>query len=738
MKPKRTHEGDLLKEVEHFLAQFARRHPMPGEARMQLLEAASARLGGFELGEFHAAFGVRAVLDENAAMDAARSLVRLIDETGIPPSLVLSALARERLDEADQRVSGAYHTDFRLALHLAESVGAVLKPGARVIDPACGAGILLAALSVTACGPDRILASDWLRSSVNAADLSGAALRGTLLSLASLTDDLSALVEMRRRWLVGDSLLAPEMSWKALAPGGFDVVVANPPWEKVKLSRHEFARSKGVDRHYGASFDDSHLSGYEEARDERASVAARLVARYPTLVAGEPDLYVAFTDLLLSLTKPGGSGALLVPAGLIRSEGTQALRRMLFERTRTLATTVMENRARHFGIDTRFKFLVVSFTAARPGEKSLASVEMMHATGTDDGVVASPPVRLPLKEVVALRPDLTLPEVRTAEEWRLFRRMQERGCDWSNQGSPWFPEFCREVDMTKGKPHFVKASGAGRMPLIEGRMVQSHRFGAKRYLSGEGRAAKWAHLQPGESRVAPQFWMPSMHLAREARERSSRVRVGFCDIAGQTNERSMMAALVPAGVVCGNKVPTILFPNDPSNERLLLWLAVVNSLPFDWLLRRVVTTTVNYFLLRSVRLPVIEPDSLPGRRLVDIALRLSELDAAGASSWDLLWRMAELRAESDVLVAQAYGCRDGDLALMLEDFPLLDRGQPSIRGEAASTITRDLILASWSRRKGRPACGAAARVDEARRGGGVAYLQSEFAGDGEVMGAEDA
>ena len=731
MRPGKTFETSLLAEADVCLRRFTERHhARGGEMRLQALEAAASRIGGFDLAEFQASFGVRPLLDGGMLMDCGREIVQAIDASGIPAALALSALAREELDEADRRDSGAYHTDFRLALYLAESFGDVLMPGMRVVDPACGAGILLAAVSVVACGSDRILASDWLRASVYASDLSPFALRGTLLSLASLTDDLSALREMRAKWRVQDSLLAPNESWDALAPGGFDFVVANPPWEKVKLSRHEFSKAKGADRHYGASYDDVLLAGYETAKEDRAAQAVELVKRYATLATGEPDLYVAFTELLLRITRPGGSGALLVPAGLIRSQGTEGLRRLLVSQSRSLSLTVMENRARHFAIDTRFKFLAVVFSRAEHGARRTAAIELRHARGTKDGVEACAPVRLSLKDVSALRSDLTLPEVRSTAEWRLFRKMQRGGVDWSDKSSPWYPDFCREVDMTRDRARFCQVAGDGRLPLVEGRMVQLHRVGGKAYISGEGRRAKLQALPPGESAVRSQFWMPPMFMSAEARQRACRQRVGFCDITGQTNERTVMAALIPTGVVCGNKVPTILFPNDPSDERLHLWLAIANSFSFDWLMRRVVTTTVNYFLLLSVRLPDLAPNSLPGRRLIDISRRLAELDGAGRSSPDLLWRIAELRAEADALVANAYGLGEKELRLILDDFPLLDRGQPAIRGEPSSTVTRDLLLSTWARRRNRQWPTEATRVDEARRRGAIAYLQSEFTEDG--------
>ncbi|MEQ8389849.1 MAG: N-6 DNA methylase, partial [Thalassospira sp.] len=237
---------------------------------MQLLEAASARVGGFDLQAFQQRFSVDALKPALKLIDDSRVIVQAIDESGIPPALALSALAREGLEEAKRKSSGAYHTDFRLAFHLARNVEGHLRQDMKIIDPACGAGILLAAVSIVACGSDRILANEWLRNSVFAADLSPLALRGTLIALSSLTDDLDALSVMRDRWKIQDSLMTTQQEWLELAPEGFDLVIANPPWEKVKLSRHEFIKGKGNLRSYGSSYEKEALSGYEAAKLEKS------------------------------------------------------------------------------------------------------------------------------------------------------------------------------------------------------------------------------------------------------------------------------------------------------------------------------------------------------------------------------------------------------------------------------------------------------------------------------------
>jgi hypothetical protein len=223
-------------------------------------------------------------------------------------------------------------------------------------------------------------------------------------------------------------------------------------------------------------------------------------------------------------------------------------------------------------------------------------------------------------------------------------------------------------------------------------MVQQFRFGAKVYVEGSGRRATWTPVPFGTSSIKPQFWIRRSDLPPATRERVDTVRAGFCDIAGQTNERSMMAAVIPAGVACGNKVPTVTFPNLPGEDALDLWCGMVNSFAFDWMLRRVLTTTVNYFLLQSVPLPPLLPSTLPGRGVAMDARQVATLSASGGD--DTAMAAAELRRNIDLACFRAYGLDGEDAALLLSDFPSLDRGEPPLPGERRSTVTRDFILSA--------------------------------------------
>lgn len=700
--------------------------PVSFEFRLQILEAVSARFGGFDLAAFHEAFGIQSKRPAAELLELAAPVASAIERSPIPHALALSALAREALREQDRKNTGAYHTDFRLATRLAQLAAPKLTHKSKVIDPASGAGILLAALTYAVCGLDRAKTAHWIAHGVCAADLSANSLRAALLSLASLTDDLEALKAMRARWYCGDSLMADRKVWAGMAPDGFDAVIGNPPWEKVKLSRHEFLKSSGVKRHYGDEIRGLDEERFASQRNEVANYSRQLLARYPDLGNGEPDLYIAFTDLFFDLCKEHGVVAALVPGGLIRSQGTQATRRKIFDASQSVSLSIIDNRARFFAIDTRFKFLAVALSKTGAGKCKRDPIKLLHECGTSTGLEITGTATIGRAALSAVRDDLSLPEVRSVAEWKLFSKIARAGVSWDEPGYGWTPKFCREVDMTKERPKFLGRSTPGALPLIEGRMVQAHRFGVKGHVSGTGRRALWEAYPIGGSRLSPQFWIRRSDIPRGNQHRADMLRVGFCDIAGQTNERSLMATLIPAGVVCGNKVPTILFPGDPSEERLLVWAAIANSFAFDWMLRRVLTTTVNYFLLQSVPLPKLAKDGLPWKKLASAARELQSLDHAGSGARA---RMAQLRAEIDAEVAVAYGLDLNDMELVLQDFPILDRGQITLPGEDKSTITRDSVLAAVAKRTAIREAAWSRRAAEARALGGMAYVPSELALD---------
>ncbi|MDT4849678.1 hypothetical protein FQZ97_838050 [compost metagenome] len=134
-------------------------------------------------------------------------------------------------------------------------------------------------------------------------------------------------------------------------------------------------------------------------------------------------------------------------------------------------------------------------------------------------------------------------------------------------------------------------------------------------------------------------------------------------------------------------------------------------------------------------MPKLTKGGLPWNKLVSAARELRILDDAGATR-ETYERMAQLRGEIDAEVAVAYGLDLKDMELVLQDFPILDRGQAALPSEVKSTITRDTVLAIMAKRTMDKTTTWLHRATEAQAMGAMAYVPSELALGGEELEKE--
>lgn len=128
-------------------------------------------------------------------------------------------------------------------------------------------------------------------------------------------------------------------NWESVDPeGGFDAVIGNPPWDRIKFQEVEWfaARKPEIALSQRASDRKSLVDKLKKARDplavaydkavETADTAAR-VARtcgaYPLLSAGDVNIYSLFVERASLLLKKEGLVGLLTPSG-IASDKTAA------------------------------------------------------------------------------------------------------------------------------------------------------------------------------------------------------------------------------------------------------------------------------------------------------------------------------------------------------------------------------------------------------------------------------
>jgi len=242
------------------------------------------------------------------------------------------------------------------------------------------------------------------------------------------------------------------------------------------------------------------------------------------------------------------------------------------------------------------------------------------------------------------------------------------------------------------------------LPVYEGRMVDQFDYRAKAYRSGRGRSATWDEVPFGdpEKDIIPQWRLPRERIPGKLGDSTSRYRIGWCDVTSPRNERSLVAALVPPNVICGNSVQTFSFTID-YEWAYMPWLAVANSFCLDYLVRKNVALHMNLTVMDSLPCPRLTID-LPGAaRLGRLALRLTCTGPEMTGYWNAMagygWSepvedattppgyidqdtRAAARAEIDAIVAhELFSLSSEDLANILDTFQVLRRREDKQKGE---------------------------------------------------------
>lgn len=675
-----TQEKKLLSKANDFIAGAIPQGVNDAVARLSLLEAVVCYKTGFQIEEYRNVTGFAEHFDWGQS--EVLKLTRIIEDIDMPLPLALAGLARIDGGELETKRNGAVYTDFRLAIYLAETAMQKYESGP-VIDPACGTAIVLAACANYVRDKEGT-AHTFVSKSLYGADLSAHAVRGSLLVLATFLGERAELELLVSHFACMDSLAAGEALSRYFGLEHFELVVGNPPWERVRPSRSEFARERGLSMSYGAELKKL-PDGYERHRAESKDRAALLAKKYN--LKGGADLYRAFFRLSINICRENGTVILYLPAGLIRSKTLAPEREVALANFAKTDIAVFTNRSKFFSIDSRFKFVLATLCGKGKVRHS-DGVTFMYCSATAERVVEESSVLISDDFFCDKSNELGAPEVKTDREVAVLQTIWRHGIRMAEH--PLFGGIrpLRELDMTLDRWRFKRSAELTEcdefLPLIEGRMVSSYRCGAKKYLGGAGRSAKWATTSCGTSDIVSQFYIAPSDLDDSLIERTQYPRVGYCDIAGQTNERAMQAAPIPSDCVCGNKVPTLLYKDDGV---AMLWLGIANSFTFDWLVRRYITTTINFFILNNLPLPIIDLSDEWSKEIVRAVRCVVELERIG-SSWgeDERWSYACCRARIDACVFRAYGLQPADLQTIVDDFPLVDQENAKVCNGIRPTI----------------------------------------------------
>jgi hypothetical protein len=531
--------------------------------------------------------------------------------------------------------------------------------------------------------------------------------------------------------------------------GGFDAVIGNPPWDRVKLQEVEFfaERRAPIAMAQTAAQRSRMIAELKKAQDplwgdyriaaarsERLAAYVRRCGEFPLLSGGDVNLYALFVERGFDLIRNVGLVGIVVPSGIAADKEKAEFFGSIATSGRLAALLDFENKGLFPEVHRSFKFCVLA--GGGKGRRFPSALCAFFLDDVKDLEDRERAFELLPEDFARVNPNTrTAPVFRTRRDAEITKGVYSRLpvlVDRRNDPpeNPWGMRYARMFDMTTDSGLFrtvaqLESEGcypvaADRwrkgdeeyLPLYEGKMVQMydhraasvvvnpenvHRPGQPRQatLEEHGNVA-WA--------PAPQFWIASTEVARAAGEGASSWLLSFKDVTAPTNERTMIASVIPyAGV--GNTL-AILMGLNPSDAALLL--AVLNSFVFDFVARQKVQGQhINLYILEqiAVPLPSVFATSVRKTKIADFVrdrvLRLSytardlagfarDLGYEGAPfSWDEEERL-HLRCQLDALLFRLY-----DLDLETTDYALSTFSIVKEREEErlGRYRTRDLVLA---------------------------------------------
>lgn len=217
------------------------------------------------------------------------------------------------------------------------------------------------------------------------------------------------------------------------------------------------------------------------------------------------------------------------------------------------------------------------------------------------------------------------------------------------------------------------------LPLYQGVMIGQFDFSYKGWDNEEAMNSTWNTMDWASKQITPQFLIGRCNTSS-----GSRSSLAFRDIARTTDQRTMIAAVIP-GMPCGNKAP--LLGLDGKNAFIIS--AVANSYSFDWIQRvRQASTSLNYHILAEQ--PLLARNAATATEVLRHCLCLGAAHSVFAHSWQnfqhstqkrVLWRhlwaitpheRLRLRCILDAVVADLYGLDEEDFQWILSDcdYPL--------------------------------------------------------------------
>ncbi len=470
---------------------------------------------------------------------------------------------------------------------------------------------------------------------------------------------------------------------------GFDVIVGNPPWDKVKPHDNEFfapyypafkslstkvKKKEIMDLLLQDSDIRAEYGAYKESFVEKASFYS---AAYEIQGSGDRDLSKLVLERVLRLLSNNGVMSMVIPSQILASTGSFEIRKEIFDRE-IKQLYVFENRKKIFAIHSRYRFALLTLQDSETqSDKFPVGFYLHHLSSLADptgerekfGTHSKSKIREMFPETLTIPESLEDASGILAKLYRhpkLADALSEDGMSIS---------FSSGFHKTNDSDLF-REDGRG-WPVHEGKTIHQYNH-------------VWSR---------PQFTVPSREglkrenkpkYVKQHRKFYNSYRLVFRNVSSPTNMRTTIATIIPPKTFHTHSLNSILikrdeiFLLDDTYVRTIVYLCgIFNSTIFDFISRQITQVNVST-LISDISIPNKYKDeisNLVAKLLVGHTdfTRLAEMMCIPNRYLTVADRI-DITTRLDVMVAKAYGLDKQEYETILLSFKLF-RENPDLWNE---------------------------------------------------------
>lgn len=459
--------------------------------------------------------------------------------------------------------------------------------------------------------------------------------------------------------------------------GGFDVVLGNPPWERIKLQEQEFfaalspeianapnkaARDRlikaleiaapgSADRELFENF--SMAKREAEATSEFVRVAGENGGRFALTGRGDVNTYALFAEVFLMLVGHHGRAGIIVPSGIATDATNAPFFSHLVEQEKLARLISFENEEFIFpAVHHSFRFCLITISNDRTQAPDFAFFLRRTAQIVDEDRIFN----LTSQQIYAINPNtMTAPVFRSKVDATLTAKLYERATivfresDRKN-GNPWNANFHSRIwHMSEDSEYFRTAAQlnslgyvrAGQVwkkncdaedksdtyaPLYEAKMIHQfdHRWATYDASGNVVSSDEVGSPRDFSEEAIPRYWVPQNELQARllANGWGRGWLLGWRDITSAHVYRTLIASVFPQAA--SGDTLLLIFPNPPQVKQIAGLVANLSALTLDYVARQKVGGTHLKFNV-FYQLPVMPPDFYTEPRLTFITPKVLEL-----------------------------------------------------------------------------------------------------------------